>query len=197
MKKEIYMETQRLILRDHRMEDMESHHELLSNQEDMYYVPEVRTNSREESEADLITAVKEAASEERKAYFFRIEERGSGELVGEIGYTVLEETPVGKLVHLGYFSRRKFWGQGYMTEALQRLLKFAFEENNVFRLTTGCLKENPGSEKVMIKCGLVKEADMKQKVWHDGKMKDRVEYRLLREEYWKLPISGVAERKDL
>ena len=36
----------------------------------------------------------------------------------------------------------------------------------------------------MIKCGLTKEADMKQKVWMDGRMRDRVEYRMLKEE-WK------------
>ena len=35
----------------------------------------------------------------------------------------------------------------------------------------------------MKKCGLIKEADMKKKVWMHGKMRDRVEYRMLREEW--------------
>lgn len=50
-----------------------------------------------------------------------------------------------------------------MSEAFAEVLRFTFEENRVFRLTTGCDPENKGSEKVMKKCGLVKEADMKKK----------------------------------
>lgn len=56
-------------------------------------------------------------------------------------------------------------------------------ENDVYRVTTGCLAENVGSESVMIKCGLIKEAEHIEWEWHDGKMKDRLEYRLLRKEW--------------
>ena len=128
-------------------------------------------------------SVRAVTAQPRREYFLRMEEKGTGELIGEIGYTVTEETPVGKLVHAGYFSRKRFWGRGYMSEAFAEVLRFAFEENRVFRLTTGCDPENKGSEKVMKKCGLVKEADMKKKVWMHGKMRDRVEYRMLREEW--------------
>ena len=40
----------------------------------------------------------------------------------------------------------KYWGNGYTSEAAKRVLAFAFEENNVYRVTTGCLAENRGSE---------------------------------------------------
>ena len=169
----IWLETERMILRDHRWEDLESHHGLISDPDAMYYLPEILTHNLEESRMDL-------------EYFLRMEDKETGELIGETGYTVTQEHPVGKLVHAGYFSRRKFWGQGYMTEAFREILRFAFEENNVFRLTTGCDPENKGSERVMIKCGLIKEADMKQKVWMDGRMHDRVEYRMLKEEWERL-----------
>ena len=70
-----------------------------------------------------------------------------------------------------------------MTEAFRELLRFAFEENGVCRVTTGCDRENKGSENVMIKCGMIKEADMKKKVWMHGELRDRVEYRLLNFRY--------------
>ncbi|MDR3594477.1 MAG: GNAT family protein [Clostridium sp.] len=38
-----------------------------------------------------------------------------------------------------------------------------------------------GSERVMQKCGMIKEGEYKMKEWHDGKMKDRVSYRIIRE----------------
>ncbi len=78
----------------------------------------------------------------------------------------------------------KFWGKGYTTEALQRVLEFAFSEDNVYRVSTGCLAENAGSERVMQKCGMIREAEHIDYEWHDGKMKTRLEYRLLKAE-WK------------
>lgn len=47
----------------------------------------------------------------------------------------------------------KYWGNGYTSEAAKRVLAFAFEENNVYRVTTGCLAENRGSERVVQKKG--------------------------------------------
>lgn len=70
-----------------------------------------------------------------------------------------------------------------ISEALKKLLEFAFTENNVYRVTTGCLAENKGSERVMQKNGLIKEAEHIDYEWHDGKMKTRLEYRLLRTEW--------------
>ena len=179
----IWLETERMILRDHRWEDLDSHHGLISDPDTMYYLPDILTQTKEESRMDLESSIEAIGKPDRREYFLRMEDKETGELIGETGYTVMQETPVGKLVHAGYFSRRKFWGQGYMTEAFGEILRFAFEENNVFRLTTGCDPENKGSERVMIKCGLTKEADMKQKVWMDGRMRDRVEYRMLREDW--------------
>ena len=179
----IWLETERMILRDHRWEDLDSHHGLISDPDAMYYLPDILTQTKEESRMDLESSIEAIGKPDRREYFLRMEDKETGELIGETGYTVMQETPVGKLVHAGYFSRRKFWGQGYMTETFGEILRFAFEENNVFRLTTGCDPENKGSERVMIKCGLTKEADMKQKVWMDGRMRDRVEYRMLREDW--------------
>ena len=103
--------------------------------------------------------------------------------MGEIGYTVEESTPVGKRVGLGYFSHQAFWGKGYTSEAVRALFAYGFLQNDVFRFQTGCLAENVGSMRVMEKCGMVREAYYKQYTWHDGMLKDRVEYRLLKEEW--------------
>lgn len=179
----IRLETERLILRDHRPEDFPGHHAIMSSSEVMYYLADIMTSTEEQSRENLQESMSGIGDPMRTMYFLRIELKETGEHVGEIGYTVTEFTLVGKLVHLGYFTHRKFWGNGYVTEALRRVLRFAFEENDVFRLTTGCLKENTASERVMRKCGLIKEADMRLKEWLDGAMHDRVEYRLLRDEY--------------
>lgn len=68
-------------------------------------------------------------------------------------------------------------------EQIRKVLEFAFLKNDVYRVTTGCLADNIGSERVMIKCGMVKEAEHIEWEWHDGKMKNRLEYRLLKKEW--------------
>lgn len=180
----INLQTKRTIIRDHCYEDLQTHHALFSNKTAMYYLQDIATNSIEESKINLHNAINEIDKLNRKLYFLRIVEKDSQEHIGEIGYTVTKFTPFGKLVGMGYFIRPKFWNNGYTTEALQEVIRFAFEENEVFRISCGCIKDNIGSEKVMIKCGMTKEADFKSFVWHDGKLKDRVEYRLLKSE-WK------------
>ena len=112
-----------------------------------------------------------------------MELKDSHEQIGSIGYTVEAKTPVGKIVHAGYFTYPKFWNNGYVTEALRKVLEYAFTEDGVYRVTTGCLAENAGSERVMIKCGLIKEAEHVDWEWHDGRMKTRLEYRLLKDEW--------------
>jgi hypothetical protein len=82
-----------------------------------------------------------------------------------------------------------------MTEALNEVIRFAFEDDGVYRISTGCITENRASERVMQKCGLIKEAEYKSYVWHDERIKDRVEYRLLKDE-WMTTINPFETRKN-
>ncbi len=179
----IRLYTDRLLIRDHTESDLATHHELLSDRKVMRFMQDIQTDSIEESELNLKMAIDQTECSDRKYYFFRIEDKFTNEHIGEIGYTVLDFTPVGKIVEVGYFIRDKYWGMGYTKEAFEEVIRFAFEENDVCRILCGCLKENTASEKVMQKCGMIKEAEFKECQWHDGKLKDRVAYRLLRSEW--------------
>ena len=53
----IWLETERMILRDHRWEDLESHHGLISDPDAMYYLPEILTHNLEESRMDLESSI--------------------------------------------------------------------------------------------------------------------------------------------
>ena len=70
-----------------------------------------------------------------------------------------------------------------MTEAVKEVIRFAFEEDGVYKISTGCLTENHASHGVMKKCGFIKEAEFKSFVWHDNCLKDWVEYRLMKDEW--------------
>jgi ribosomal-protein-alanine N-acetyltransferase len=176
--------TQRLIIRDPLPSDIDGWHRLLSDPKTMYYLQDIMTHSLDESRQNLEAAVDDVSNPDRTKYFFAIEGRETGAFIGTVGYTVTQTNPAGKSAHLGYFILPEYHGRGYMTEAAHEVVRFAFEENGVYRIETGCMKENRASERVMQKCGFIKEADRKDYVWHDGRLKDRVEYRLLKEE-WK------------
>lgn len=179
----IVLSTDRLLIRDHVEADIGTHHELLSDPKVMRYLPDIMTRDMAESMENLRQAMEGIDDPERTHYFLRIEDRGTRSHIGEIGYTVTESTPQGKLVGVGYFLREAHWGRGYAKEAMRALVRYAFEEGCVYRVSCGCLKENAASERVMRGVGMIKEAEFLEYQWHEGRLKDRVEYRLLRHEW--------------
>lgn len=179
----VLLETDRLILRDYEPEDSDAYFKLKSDPKTMYYLQDIQLFSKEEADKELADILEDRECKSRKFYFFHAELKASHEQIGSVGYTVASCTPAGKIVHAGYFIYPQFWNQGYVTEAFRKVLEFAFLKNDVYRVTTGCLADNIGSERVMIKCGMVKEAEHIEWEWHDGKMKNRLEYRLLKKEW--------------
>ena len=179
----IYLQTERLVIRDHKPEDLETYFALFSNKQAMYYL-RANIETIDDAKKDLNDNIlSEINKDDRKKYYLHIEDRQSGAHIGNIGYTVLQTTPIGKIVGAGYFLYPEFWRKGYATEAFKEVIRFAFEDNDVFRIEAGCMKENTGSEKVMLKCGMIKEAEFKSCTWHDGQIKDRLSYRLLKSEW--------------
>jgi len=156
---------------------------MLSDELTIYYWPNSASTSIERNHRNLEEAIAEANSACRTKYFFTIEHRETKQYIGTVGYAVVQTTPVGKVVDAGYAILPEYRGQGYTTEAFHALIRFAFEEDGVYRLVAGCRAENRASEHVMQKCGMVKEAEFKCHTWHNGQMKDRVEYRMLKDEY--------------
>ena len=186
----IIMHTDRLTIRDHRHADAASHHVLLSDPEVMYYLQDIMTDNFEKSSSNLQEAIEEISNPDRSKFFFRIEDRKTGEHIGEIGYAVTGYSKNGKIVNAGYFIKKEFWGNGYTAEAFSKLLWFAFMKGGVSLVETGCIKENVRSERVMQKCRLIREDGCLEE-WHDGCLKERVQYRLTREEWLESRVTRI------
>lgn len=188
----IILHTERLLIRDHKKDDFEGLYRLLTDEKAMYFLEDLRARSSEDVQANLEVAMGEAKKPEgeRECYFFAITLKTSsdisgesGSYVGEIGYTIKARTPRGKLVEMGYFILPEFWNQGIVTEAVDRVLTFAFEENGVWKIELGCNKGNRGSERVMIKSGMSKEGELTDHTWLDQRLWNRVLYRMLKSEW--------------
>lgn len=189
----IRLETARLLIRDHIPGDLPTHHLLLTDEKVMYYLQDIKAATQEDSARNLADAMCEIGDERRSRFFLRIEDKETAAHIGEIGYTVNTWTPFGSIAEVGYFIHDAYWGKGYVTEALRAVMDFAFSQGGVFRMTAGCIKENGGSERVMRKCGMTKEGEFALCTLHDGRMKDRVAYRMLRDEWRALAAQAAPQ----
>lgn len=88
-----------------------------------------------------------------------------------------------KMVHVGYCIGKKWWNQGYTSEALNALIKFFFSEVGVKRIESRHDPRNPNSGKVMSKCGMKYEGLMRQADYNNKGICDYVMYGLIADDY--------------
>jgi ribosomal-protein-alanine N-acetyltransferase len=72
------------------------------------------------------------------------------------------------------------WGRGYAAEAISLVVKYAFEELNLNKVTAGCYGLNQGSLKAFQKAGFVIEGVRKRHFHCGGKYVDAVLLGILR-----------------
>lgn len=88
-----------------------------------------------------------------------------------------------KMVHIGYCIGRKWWRQGYTSEALAKLIRFFFEDVGFNRIEARHDPRNPYSGKVMIKCGLKYEGTLRQSdINNQGGFCDAAYYAIIADE---------------
>ncbi|MGC5771993.1 GNAT family N-acetyltransferase [Paenibacillus pabuli] len=92
------------------------------------------------------------AREEEKRYSFGIFLNTTQELIGEISLFELVLDHTHKWI-VGYVLDQRHNGKGYMSEALQMVLKFAVDEAGIKRVEAGALPDNMGSIRVLRKAG--------------------------------------------
>jgi ribosomal-protein-alanine N-acetyltransferase len=84
---------------------------------------------------------------------------------------------------LGYMLKRKFQGNGYMSEAIRRVLQYAFNELNLHSVEARVDSENISSLKVLEKIGFAREGYLKECSFNKGQFRDNVIFSLLRQNY--------------
>ena len=89
-------------------------------------------------------------------YSFAIRKRSDYRLVGSIGVMNFDGT-----VQFGYILSPTQWNKGYATEACRAVLNILTHLNQVKRIYTFVAPENQASVSVLMKCGLLEEALLK------------------------------------
>jgi [ribosomal protein S5]-alanine N-acetyltransferase len=113
-------------------------------------------------------------------YPLTITHREFGEVIGTITIRIDKSNNKGEL---GYWIGKEYWGNGFATEAVNKMIDFGFNHLHLNKIWASAISRNHASSIVLQKAGLQKEGVLRQNRLLHGKYEDVDVYGLLREEY--------------
>jgi len=175
----VTIETLRLILRRFTLEDAQAMCDNWASDPDVTkYLTWPTHQNVDVSRSVLAAWVVEY--EKRDYYQWAIELKELGQPIGSIAVVELKEGV--SAAHIGYCIGRNWWHQGIMSEALQAVIDFLFDEVGVNRVESRHDPNNPNSGKVMKKCGMQYEGTLRQSDRNNQGICDACWYGLLASE---------------
>ena len=149
----IFVETERLIMREIGGEDVQGIFELDSDPEVHRYLGNKPIKSMDEAKS-IIRYIRKQYKENGIGRWAVIN-KATNEFMGWSG--LKHETMVRKdmpYYDLGYRLKKKFWGRGIATETSVESLKYGFQTMKLTEIFAGAHVDNIGSNKVLQKVGL-------------------------------------------
>ena len=175
------IETERLILREWRLEDLDDFHE---SAKDPNVGPMAGWEPHPSKKESLRVLNSYIADDGRWAIVLK----ENGKAIGSIRIYPDEnrgsfsERNGAKLI--SYFLSFDYWNNGYMTEAVKRVIKYAFDELNVELLTVFHTTQNVRTRRVIEKCGFQYETTIEQGCKnYDGQTFDSICYSIIKTDY--------------
>lgn len=150
---EIYLETERLVLRRLREADVDNLVELDSDPDVMRYLSGGQPTPRGLIETTILPKMQAYYDQYPGFGYWAAVERSTDYFVGWFSLRPVSRETIDQ-VDLGYRLRRAAWGQGYATEGAGALMRKAFTELGVQRVVATTYEENTGSRRVMEKLGM-------------------------------------------
>ena len=148
----VYLETQRLILREFTEADVGRLVDLDSDPEVTRYINGGKPTSREYIIEQVMPRIMQYYSELDKQGIWAAIEKGSGDFMGWFHLRPNRQNVAE--TELGYRLKQNFWGQGVATEGSEALVKKAFDELEVAVIVAIADPANKASRRVMEKIGL-------------------------------------------
>ena len=118
-------------------------------------------------------------------YFFGIRTLEGDKLIGELALDVVDWSGRDAFVGLG-IGETEYWGKGYGTDVMSVLLRYAFTEVNLQRVTLSVFEYNARAIRSYEKAGFRHEGRLRKVLNKDGKRWDMLYMGILREEWLEL-----------
>jgi len=175
------LETERLYLRPVSPRDAQDVFEYASDEEMTRYTLWSRHLSLEDSRFFIEQILGSYAA--GKPAPWAVVRRENNQMIGTTGF--IHWYPAHARAEIGYAISRKFWGNGYATEASRCALEFGFTKMMCNRIEAVCNVPNTASARVMEKIGMKYEGILRQYLLAQGIYRDVKIYSILRSEWQK------------
>lgn len=176
----LYLTTERLILRDFKMTDWQRVHRYASDPEVVKFM-EWGPNTVNESKDFVRMTIMLRKDNPRRHFDLAVVTKSENCLVGGCGIYVT--SPYNREAFIGYCLSRDSWGKGYATEAAKRLLSFGFTQLKLHRIFATCDPHNLASARVLEKCGMQFEGQLRENKLIGKKWRDSLLYAILEHEW--------------
>jgi RimJ/RimL family protein N-acetyltransferase len=150
---DVFLETQRLVLRRFTMDDVEAIVELDGDPDVMRYISGGLATPREEIVTDILPAWLGYYERFDSYGFWAAHDKRTGEFLGWFHFRPPPAHEPND-VELGYRLRKSAWGKGYATEGSRALIAHGFSNGRVERVFASTMVVNTASRRVMEKAGL-------------------------------------------
>src|SRR5215204_1970103 len=112
---------------------------------------------------------------------FAIESKETQDLIGECALRVDEEEPY--RAEIGFTMAREYQGRGFASEAVSRLLDYAFDSLGLYRAIAIADCRNAPSVALLERVGMRREGYFLENVWFKGGWADEYLYAILKDEW--------------
>ncbi len=138
-------------------------------------------------------AIEKQVEESKNMFYFTIRGKEDGRLIGFVLIEGIEWThgTASMKLAIGDPAER---GKGYGSEALQLMLRFAFSELNLYRMSAMVGEDNPEALKFFLKFNFLEEVRRRKALQRDGQTWDSIHLGILRDEW--LAINGEANHEQ-
>ncbi len=119
----------------------------------------------------------------KTAYDFAITEIDEDKVIG--GISLMKIDYQHKNAELGYWLGKNYRNQGYTTEAIELILRFAFNELKLNRISVRLWEKNSASIKVLKKNKFKKEGLLREAVYKFGKWENDLIFAVLKRDWVK------------
>ncbi|WP_019156027.1 GNAT family N-acetyltransferase [Robertmurraya massiliosenegalensis] len=172
------IETSRLRLRELNVQDATRLYHYLS-----------KKNVVEHYDIEALTSYQEAVDiienlffryQSRRQIRWGITLKGEEELIGTCGFHSLDEQHL--KVEIGYDLDSEYWGKGYMTEAVGKVVEYGFNEMELNRIEAFYFPLNYASKRVLEKNGFIEEGLLRKRFYSKDKYMDAFICSILKED---------------
>ena len=177
------LETERILLRKFKKEDLDDFFEYAQ-------MEEVGPNS---GWAPIVD--KEKAAERLKRMlnddYYAIVLKKENKVIGSVSLSIPDKRRYENIEiedesrELGFSLSKNYWGHGYGTEAVNEIIKYAFENMKIPAIYTTTNITNIPSERLQEKCGLAYVGTMPNVKWLGGQIVTMVQRKISSEDYFK------------